>query len=142
PSFARPWWSALFAHTARRRSRGSDPARRFSCLNPVAHGTVLPRARPRPLRPLPERLRRWPDVNDEEDLQMRMPWRARSPRSSAAPTAALPRRTLRRRLAIGVVPLLLAGAGWVTAQPAQAAIACRVDYEISASWPGGFTANV
>lgn len=73
---------------------------------------------------------------------MRMPWRARSARSSAGPTAALPRRSVRRGLAIGSVPLLLVGTVWLTAQPAQAAIACRVDYSISASWPGGFTANV
>ena len=73
---------------------------------------------------------------------MRMPWRARSARSSAGPTAALPRRSVRRGLAIGSVPLLLVGTVWLTAQPAQAAIGCRVDYSISASWPGGFTANV
>ena len=59
---------------------------------------------------------------------MRLPWRARSARRSAVTTAALPRRVSRRGLVIGAIPVLLAGTGWLTAQPAQAAIACRVDY--------------
>ena len=67
---------------------------------------------------------------------MRMPWRARSARSSAGPTAALPRRSVRRGLAIGSVPLLLVGTVWLTAQPAQAAIGCRVDYSISCELAG------
>ncbi|MEV4460121.1 non-reducing end alpha-L-arabinofuranosidase family hydrolase, partial [Microbispora sp. NPDC049633] len=74
---------------------------------------------------------------------MRLPWRARSPRPSAAAITAPPRRASRRGLAIGSIPVLLAGAGALMAtQPAQAAVACRVDYTISSSWPGGFNANV
>ncbi len=74
---------------------------------------------------------------------MRLPWRARSPRPSAATTAASPRRASRRGLVIGSISLLLAGAGGVLiTQPAEAAVACRVDYAISSSWPGGFNASV
>jgi len=65
---------------------------------------------------------------------MRLPWRARSPHRSAATTAAPRRRAARRGLAIGCVPVLLAGAaGLMTTQPAQAAVACRVDYTINSS---------
>ncbi|WP_328709835.1 non-reducing end alpha-L-arabinofuranosidase family hydrolase [Microbispora hainanensis] len=74
---------------------------------------------------------------------MRLPWRARSPRPSAATTAAAPRRASRRALVIGSISVLLAGTGGLLiTQPAQAAVACRVDYTISSSWPGGFNANV
>ncbi|WP_204052810.1 cellulose-binding domain-containing protein, partial [Microbispora siamensis] len=74
---------------------------------------------------------------------MRLPWRARSPRPSAGTTAAPPRRASRRGLVIGSIPVLLAGAGGLVAtQPAQAAVACRVDYTVSSSWPGGFNASV
>ncbi|MER7274780.1 non-reducing end alpha-L-arabinofuranosidase family hydrolase [Dactylosporangium sp. NPDC000244] len=39
--------------------------------------------------------------------------------------------------------LAVAGAVAVlTANPAQAAAGCRVDYAVASSWPGGFTANV
>ncbi|WP_174551839.1 cellulose-binding domain-containing protein, partial [Herbidospora mongoliensis] len=58
---------------------------------------------------------------------MRLPWRARSPR---------------RGRVILAVSVLLAGAGLLTTQPAQAAVACRVDYAISSNWPGGFGASV
>ncbi|MGV9387311.1 non-reducing end alpha-L-arabinofuranosidase family hydrolase [Nonomuraea sp. NPDC003707] len=73
---------------------------------------------------------------------MRLPWRARSPRPSAVTTAAPPRRASHRGLVIGAVAVLLAGAGLLTVQPAQAAVACRVDYAISSSWSGGFNASV
>ncbi|MFI6732552.1 non-reducing end alpha-L-arabinofuranosidase family hydrolase [Nonomuraea sp. NPDC050451] len=73
---------------------------------------------------------------------MRLPWRAWSPRSSAVTTGAPPRRASRRGLVIGAIAVLLAGAGLLTVQPAQAAVACRVDYTISSSWPGGFNAGV
>ncbi|RGA04241.1 arabinofuranosidase [Microbispora triticiradicis] len=68
---------------------------------------------------------------------MHLPWRARSSRLSAGTTAS------RRGLAIGAVTALLGGgAGLLATQPAQAAVACRVDYVISSSWPGGFNASV
>ncbi|MBD3148165.1 non-reducing end alpha-L-arabinofuranosidase family hydrolase [Microbispora bryophytorum] len=74
---------------------------------------------------------------------MRLPWRARSPRPSAVTTGAPPRRASRRGLVIGAIPVLLAGAGGLLiTQPAQAAVACRVDYAISSSWPGGFNTSV
>ncbi|MDX3111755.1 cellulose-binding domain-containing protein, partial [Nonomuraea angiospora] len=73
---------------------------------------------------------------------MRLPWRARSPRPSAVTAAAPTRRAPRRGLVIGTIAALLAGAGLLTIQPAQAAVACRVDYAISSSWAGGFNATV
>src|SRR5690348_4045751 len=48
-----------------------------------------------------------------------------------------------RALAACSAGLLVAGAAAVlTANTAQAAAGCRVDYAISSSWPGGFNANV
>ncbi|MEO3860764.1 non-reducing end alpha-L-arabinofuranosidase family hydrolase [Acrocarpospora sp. B8E8] len=73
---------------------------------------------------------------------MSLPWRARSPRPFAVTIAAPPRRASRRGLVIGAISVLLAGAGLLTTQPAQAAVACRVDYTISSSWSGGFNASV
>src|SRR5205807_2280943 len=44
---------------------------------------------------------------------------------------------------LGAVCLAVAGvASVVTAQAAQAATGCRVDYAVSSSWQGGFGANV
>ncbi|WP_433087429.1 non-reducing end alpha-L-arabinofuranosidase family hydrolase [Dactylosporangium sp. CA-052675] len=50
----------------------------------------------------------------------------------------------RSRLAIvAAAGLTAAGlSGVITAQPAQAATGCRVDYTVSSSWQGGFGANV
>ncbi|WP_345516310.1 non-reducing end alpha-L-arabinofuranosidase family hydrolase, partial [Phytohabitans houttuyneae] len=54
-----------------------------------------------------------------------------------------PPRTRSRIAAACAAGLTLAGATAVlTANTAQAAAGCRVDYAISSSWPGGFGANV
>ena len=56
----------------------------------------------------------------------------------------LPRR--RRMVVVAtVVPAVAAtvfGAGVVTAMHASAAAGCRIDYEVTNSWQGGFGANV
>ncbi|MGJ6970079.1 cellulose binding domain-containing protein, partial [Streptosporangium sp. G11] len=72
---------------------------------------------------------------------MRLPWRPRTPRPTATP-AAPSRSAVHRGFAIISIPILLAAAGLLATQPAQAAVACRVDYTVSSSWPGGFGANV
>lgn len=73
----------------------------------------------------------------------RIPWRARTPHHSAVATAAPLRLTVRRRLAIIALPLLLtATTGLLNARSAEAAVACRVDYTIATQWNDGFTANV
>ncbi|MET0416735.1 MAG: cellulose binding domain-containing protein [Actinoplanes sp.] len=50
----------------------------------------------------------------------------------------------RRKLALSLaaVAALTAGAGVLTALPADAAAGCRVAYAVSSQWPGGFGANV
>src|SRR5215213_8150722 len=73
---------------------------------------------------------------------MRLPWRARSARPSAVTTAAPLRRPSRRARVIGAITVLMAGSALLTTQPAQAAVACRVDYSITSNWPGGFGASV
>ena len=75
---------------------------------------------------------------------MRLPWRTRTPRPSAVtPTApSQPAPAVRRVFTIIAIPVLLAAAGLVATQPAQAAVACRVDYTVTSSWPGGFGASV
>jgi endoglucanase len=45
-------------------------------------------------------------------------------------------------LAASVVAVTVAAAGLVAAAGAYAAAGCRVDYAVTAQWPGGFTANV
>ncbi|GIH65345.1 non-reducing end alpha-L-arabinofuranosidase family hydrolase [Microbispora siamensis] len=72
---------------------------------------------------------------------MRLPWRARPPRRSAEP-AAPPGVSLRRKLAMTAMPLLLAATGLLNAHSAEAAVACRVDYTVASQWGGGFSANV
>ena len=73
---------------------------------------------------------------------MRLPWRTRTTRRSAVTPTAPSRSAVRRGLALTAIPILLAAAGILATQPAQAAVACRVDYTISSSWPGGFGAGV
>ncbi|WP_214411668.1 cellulose-binding domain-containing protein [Sphaerisporangium fuscum] len=61
---------------------------------------------------------------------MRSPWRTRAG-------------TSRRRLAVFLLPLLLAAAtGLVNATGAQAAVACRVAYTVASQWSNGFTGDV
>ena len=49
----------------------------------------------------------------------------------------------RTRLLAGIsAAAILTGGGILTATSAHAAVACSVTYTVSASWPGGFTANV
>uniref|UniRef100_UPI003F79DBB6 cellulose-binding domain-containing protein n=1 Tax=Streptosporangium sp. H16 TaxID=3444184 RepID=UPI003F79DBB6 len=73
---------------------------------------------------------------------MRLPWRTRTPRPSAVTPTAPSQPAVRRVFTIIAIPILLAAAGLVATQPAQAAVACRVDYTVTSSWPGGFGANV
>ncbi|MFF0306933.1 cellulase family glycosylhydrolase [Streptosporangium sp. NPDC004379] len=53
----------------------------------------------------------------------------------------LRRARLRARMVVGTLAVLLA-AGMTTAVNAQAAAGCRVAYEVTTQWTGGFTANV
>jgi hypothetical protein len=50
------------------------------------------------------------------------------------------RRTL--ALSLAATAAVAAGAGVLTAGPASAAVGCRVTYQVSSQWPGGFGANV
>ena len=50
------------------------------------------------------------------------------------------RRTL--ALSLATTAAVTAGAGALTALPASAAVGCRVAYQVSSQWPGGFGANV
>jgi hypothetical protein len=50
------------------------------------------------------------------------------------------RRTL--ALSLATTAAVAAGAGALTALPASAAVGCRVAYQVSSQWPGGFGANV
>ncbi|MFC4592562.1 non-reducing end alpha-L-arabinofuranosidase family hydrolase, partial [Sphaerisporangium corydalis] len=62
---------------------------------------------------------------------MPLPWRTRTSRPA-----------VRRRTAIGAISVLLAAGGLLATQPAEAAVACRVDYTVTSSWQGGFGASV
>ncbi|WP_083502073.1 cellulose-binding domain-containing protein [Sphaerimonospora mesophila] len=74
---------------------------------------------------------------------MRPPWRARTP-APPPPTASEPTwRRFCRLVAIITLPLLaVTGTGLANATSAQAAVACRVAYAVTAQWGGGFTADV
>lgn len=52
------------------------------------------------------------------------------------------RRRTRQAAAAGVIIAVTAAAAALTTVPAQAAAGCRVDYQVSSQWQGGFSANV
>ena len=56
-------------------------------------------------------------------------------------TRALHSARWRLALAAGIATATMAG-GLITTADAYAAAGCRVNYAVTAQWPGGFTANV
>ena len=51
-------------------------------------------------------------------------------------------RQLRRAAVVAVAATAVAGAGLVTARDAEAAAGCRVQYQVTSQWTGGFGAAV